>query len=1555
MYSSKNKLEATEKLFKDVSVDPKARLTQGRPMYSSPEGGRSVSFPPVPTGQRFSSPTKVGYSSSLQGRDLGLAPNPSLAEEIGDRHWRIPERRLRQRNDRKIVRYLRKQLRKRMQQYYEDEEYEDGFETIDEKPEKVPTETNPGPFVKYQEGNGKKDIFSQYNDVGGRLSKEGSFVDNGPFPPRVVKSPNLKKLYELQSEQTETDETEVDRVKAPSPVVNGFHAKGVTFAEQEFEIVGRSETPRPKSASELSVLSISSNSSNRQVPDSLPDICTTPVPSQNGQESPPQSSLDDGKKIKLPAISKATPKEKTAGTPDEGYMDAVESELRKVEERPDTRSSVESVGIQRPAFTPVQTPYPLPVGRSDTCDYLKLNYKDTVDAIVKGRLDVKCHINKRIIRMYISSNISDSEAERNGLMEKVYPQLRLYCKERGYAFQMIDPNWALKDAIVDNHSHQELCLKELNTARDISMGPNFVTFLSQKYGQCVIPTTIPVEEFKKFISLMQSGKESYLASHVNRNVAGLEKEKTSDSLKSNTDDKTTENQTQNSEEESEDKKESEDKGEASAEGTQENQVTSQETDEALERRKTDREYDAEMSILNMWYKLDDNMVPPVYRLQPISSQYRDINHRDKFRRTTAKQHWTSQCKRLEAIFLNYIKDVTDDQQRIDEYIKSTIEREIEEGILNLKDKPYDTVQWFRRNITDLKYNLTDFSAKDYIDLVTDENDQTEIDMVKTKRLHDLMDQKMPSKVSLAQMHEYSVSWHQDGIKPDKNRGHLLYVDKMCNDLFSIIRGKIDHSIQKKTASRDAKKRLYDEITPHVTFVRERSRDFNGRKEVLNRIKEYVRVGPRKPLIIHGKSGYGKTSVMAKAAKDAPSWIKSGDPAVVVRMIGVTGDSVHIRQLLRSMSLQLCYIFGQDTSLVPQDYRGALNDFNSRLASATPERPLFVFLDSLDQLSDENNGHALQWLPLELPENVYMVVSTLTEDTYDTFKTVKRLFGNSDNFVEIPELPESDAVFILEHLLEQESRTLTDEQHDAVLKAFRNCPSPLYLRLVFEETRLWRSYSTEKEIWVPTAISKIINMLFSRMETQHGEPFVRRALGYITAARSGVTESELLDLLSLDDLVLGDVSNHFPLPVRRFPPVLWMRLRHDLQWYLVEHSADYEWTYQWSHVQLHQAAVERYLNQKDKAPSYHTALSELFMGVWADKKKPYPGRDAGSLRYVDSQALSHTIVSPTGKVKTLFNLRTVNELPYHLINSNQFEKLKKKVLLNFDWLLAKVRATSLRAVLDDFHNAMLIEPGDKELKLLADCLQLSETALLRNPLELATQVVGRLNDIIRKDKPISIGDPKKYPNMGRFMRQAKNAAIAGFIPSVTCLTPPGDVMYDLLAGHTDVITAVTASMDGTIAMTASKDKTMKLWDFRTGRVTKTIEGTGDQIHAIRLCLNNMYAVTAETGCIRFWNMRNSQCQLAVDDLIDPASITAAGNNSQIVVAFYFGVNIMRSWDLENDFQRLQDVKYRKTRVASTKIGHCAFLSIQVVIMSCMRFVAATWPTRGMPDQENWCIH
>lgn len=71
--------------------------------------------------------------------------------------------------------------------------------------------------------------------------------------------------------------------------------------------------------------------------------------------------------------------------------------------------------------------------------------------------------------------------ERNMLLEKTFPQIKLFCQARGYEFQVVDMRWGVRDESTDDHMGTELCLKELIQCRDISTGPIFVVQLFINY------------------------------------------------------------------------------------------------------------------------------------------------------------------------------------------------------------------------------------------------------------------------------------------------------------------------------------------------------------------------------------------------------------------------------------------------------------------------------------------------------------------------------------------------------------------------------------------------------------------------------------------------------------------------------------------------------------------------------------------------------------------------------------------------------------------------------------------------------------------------------------------------------------------------------------------------------------------------------------------------------------------------------------------------------------------------------------------------------------------
>lgn len=356
---------------------------------------------------------------------------------------------------------------------------------------------------------------------------------------------------------------------------------------------------------------------------------------------------------------------------------------------------------------------------------------------------------------------------------------------------------------------------------------------------------------------------------------------------------------------------------------------------------------------------------------------------------------------------------------------------------------------------------------------------------------------------------------------------------------------------------------------------------------------------------------------------------------------------------------------------------------------------------------------------------------------------------------------NEADVILESWLTSSQRRLVPAQKALVLKVFEECPLPLYLKLSFDQACRWKSYTPENETVLPAGVKNVINEFFDQVERRHGKILVSHALAYITASKNGLTEPELEDILSLDDEVLDDVYQYWTPPFRRLPPLLWIRVRSDIGDYLIERGADDSRVIYWYHRQFIEVATDRYLrNQAD----VHSKLADYFLGKWANGAgKPYVGKDGKTVvkdRLLAKQPLTFR---NENEKREVFNLRKLNELPHHLLQAGDLQRLKEETLCNFEFLLAKLRATSLESVLDDFVASLLIYPEEEDLMELEKTLQLSSVALKSDANQLAPQLLGRLFSLHAKDE---------FSGIHLVLQQAYFSSVPCLIPNDKCLTSPG---------------------------------------------------------------------------------------------------------------------------------------------------------------------------------------
>ena len=172
----------------------------------------------------------------------------------------------------------------------------------------------------------------------------------------------------------------------------------------------------------------------------------------------------------------------------------------------------------------------------------------------------------------------------------------------------------------------------------------------------------------------------------------------------------------------------------------------------------------------------------------------------------------------------------------------------------------------------------------------DSNNQ--IDVEATALLESLKS-KLRAKDGLAE--SYSVDWHEsDGGVTQKT--HPEYFESFGQSFYDRIVDSIKACSDKKiktTYRSQEETDLMQELLDHAYLCQKYSNKFQGRKELIKRVNEYLTAeaihneSGSKPFVIYGESGAGKSSLMAAVANE----VEFSDHLRSPKTIGNCSDAV----------------------------------------------------------------------------------------------------------------------------------------------------------------------------------------------------------------------------------------------------------------------------------------------------------------------------------------------------------------------------------------------------------------------------------------------------------------------------------------------------------------------------------------------------------------------------------------------------------------------------------------------------------------------------------------
>ena len=242
------------------------------------------------------------------------------------------------------------------------------------------------------------------------------------------------------------------------------------------------------------------------------------------------------------------------------------------------------------------------------------------------------------------------------------------------------------------------------------------------------------------------------------------------------------------------------------------------------------------------------------------------------------------------------------------------------------------------------------------------------------------------------------------------------------------------------------------------------------------------------------------------------------------------------------------------------------------------------------------------------------------------------------------------------------------------------------------------------------------------------------------------------------------------------------------------------------------------------------------------------------------------------------------LPYHLLGAGRKKDLRE-LLLNFDWLIAKLNNTEVSAVIADY-----AFDSDTDVRLVREALQLSAHVLVDDTTQLPGQLLGRLSADISED----IRSLRQKAERWRTRQWLR--------PLLPILIAPGGALCFTLAGHSARVRAVAVTSDGRHAVSASDDCSLRIWNLQRNDEERTLVGHRDWIRAVVITSDGQRAVSvSDDHTLRIWDITTGAELRQMHIYFDALTALAVTPDAKFVISASHD-RTLKVWDLDRGLEK-----------------------------------------------------
>ncbi|CAK8675831.1 unnamed protein product [Clavelina lepadiformis] len=944
--------------------------------------------------------------------------------------------------------------------------------------------------------------------------------------------------------------------------------------------------------------------------------------------------------------------------------------------------------------------------------------------VLIGKLEGISPPKQAIVRIYFSSNPTDSNLEKSVLWNEVVPKLQQYCRERhDMECQIVDLNDGPDEGALVS---QEKRLREIQLCKQRSAATCFVALVGHKYWCPHVPKEINLQLFEALL------KVAYASGFPNAR------------------------------------------------------------------------------LLELNYERDENATPPVYVLKHGSSILK--------LQSTFSTSGATLAKKLQNLFHDaalrafHCKAITDDQANL--FLVSNLQAELQEGLQTSSKGEARKCVCYLRTITSMDTDMNFNRVHPYLDIMGVNEEKSSLyvteDMLDADAqatLHSIRECWIPERVAVAdgelQVYKCSVDWvPQVGLKKEI---HNTYLDDFCHQLQIVVTETTSKYIKEVY-----KENSYKEALCHCLIAKHLYHNYcKLPSNTLKLIQDYI-CGPCvNPLIVHGQSGSGKTFITAAAASEIALWFeKDCEPIMAVRFLGQTCTSSYIPLLLHSLCIQLTASLGRDQE-APGPWCTDVTHQRSKLTSilkeATINQPIIIFLDGLENLLDvDEHINLSSWLPIQLPDYAKIILSIDTNSSVFSFITRNSKDLNL-NIKYHPLLSQKEYSKFLRNMLASTNRKMTSGQHvfaiqRAISKGLQKDgiihTTPCMAHIVYTHAVRWKSSKDVTQSTIGENESDAIRQYMVILQQRHGQYIVQVTARLITAAKYGLTEQEMVEILWTYRAVQTELTGKLRATSKSMATAGQLRsiltfslsnLLEDMSSILMSKVIAGCQLYCWSNKIVKSVIESLYLKKPEADKTTKTSLIHYY-----------------------NEYLKNGLY-PTNQNVPLKTVHVALAIHQHFLDQNNQSKAMELCYTNLYWLSAVSRSLSIVHTLFFLEKAFEIY-NDRSLVVIERAIRLALGLLHQSVNILPGELFSRIMPLLYK-----------FPSLKKLMVQCTENR-----PDITCLLPagihaqsPGAPLKVSLTENKMIRSVLAYETSSSMNITYCSGKHLKMYDMTNGDLLREI--------------------------------------------------------------------------------------------------------------------------------------